>query len=139
MIRCDEDERVAVGLGERERCLHSLIEVDRLADLTAGVGRVVALVDARAFDLQEEPLAFALAARVEQQLIAFCVSDFSESALGEAGRGSRSRSSAVLAPPTVAVVELKRVGKLPDVNRPRSGFDWSAAVTACRPAASVTT
>ncbi len=52
----DDDRGVAVLLGEAQRGLHGLVEVDGLADLAAGVGGVVLLVDARALDLQEEAL-----------------------------------------------------------------------------------
>jgi hypothetical protein len=53
--RCD-DQGVAVLLRELEGLLHGLVERDGLADLTARVGCVVALVDRRALDLQEEAL-----------------------------------------------------------------------------------
>jgi hypothetical protein len=38
-----------------ERHADRTVERDRLADLLAGVRRVIALVDRRALDLQEEP------------------------------------------------------------------------------------
>ena len=51
-----DHQRVAVLLGELESLLHSLVEVDGLADLTAGIGSLVAFVDRRALDLEEEAL-----------------------------------------------------------------------------------
>src|SRR4051812_38509922 len=49
-------QRVGVAAGERGARRDRRVEVDRLADLAARVGRVVLLVDARALDLQEEAL-----------------------------------------------------------------------------------
>src|SRR5690606_40074644 len=62
VVRRDDDEGLAVGLGELDRRLDGLVELDRLTDLATGVGGVVPLVDARALDLEEE----ALLPRVEE-------------------------------------------------------------------------
>jgi hypothetical protein len=58
-----DDQRVEVGALPVERRADRLVEGDRLADLLARVRRVVALVDRRALDLQEEPVAARLAAQ----------------------------------------------------------------------------
>jgi len=55
MVRGDDDQRIGIRRRPIERDLDGAIELDRLADLTAGVLGVILLVDRRAFDLQEEP------------------------------------------------------------------------------------
>ncbi len=52
----DDDQRVGVVGLEVERLADGVVELEQLADLTADVGRVIALVDRRALDLQDEAL-----------------------------------------------------------------------------------
>lgn len=56
MICGGDDESFAVLLREVEGCLDRLVEVDGLTDLTARVGCVILLVDARPLDLEEKAL-----------------------------------------------------------------------------------
>ena len=56
VIGGDDDEGLAVLLGEFEGLLDSLVKVDGLADLATGVGGMVLLIDGRALHLEEETL-----------------------------------------------------------------------------------
>jgi hypothetical protein len=55
MIRGDDQQRIRVTSGVFDGDRNRLVEGDRLADLSAGIGGVRLLVDRRALDLEEEP------------------------------------------------------------------------------------
>ena len=57
MVGGHDHQSVAIAAREFQRLLHRGVEIDGLADLAARVGRMIALVDRCALDLQEEPLA----------------------------------------------------------------------------------